>query len=117
MGPGRAQLGDGDLADYFIKMAHEVTTGHRKEGRTATGRTPMQLLGEAVDTYEESRHGPLVGVGGSLRGPAALTWSTGRRDLRAFAGLGRERATRRSPKKTRTPTSGSPFRSTPGDGS
>ncbi len=49
----RAQLGDGDLADYFVKMAHEVTSGHRKESTGSRGgRTPMQLLGEAVDTYE-----------------------------------------------------------------
>ena len=50
----RVQLGDGDLADYFTKIAHEVTGSHRKEGRRAGGRTPMQLLADAVDTYEES---------------------------------------------------------------
>ena len=50
----RVQLGDGDLAGYFTKIAHEVTGSHRKEGRRAGGRTPMQLLADAVDSYEES---------------------------------------------------------------
>ena len=66
----RVQLGDGDLADYFTKIAHEVTGSHRKDGRRAGGRTPMQLLADAVDTYEESATGALVGVGEGHRGPA-----------------------------------------------
>ena len=41
-------------ADYFTKIAHEVTGSHRKEGHRAGGRTPMQLLADAVATYEES---------------------------------------------------------------
>ena len=73
----RAQLGDGDLADYFTKMAHEVTSGHRKEGRTATGRTPMQLLGDAVDTYEESAMARWWEWEAASDGRRQLTWSTG----------------------------------------
>lgn len=86
----RAQLGNGDLADYFTKMAHEVTSGHRKKGRTFSGRTPMQLLGEAVDTYEESALARWWEWESASDGRRQLTWSTGRRDLRALAGLGRE---------------------------
>jgi hypothetical protein len=86
----RAQLGDGDLADYFTKMAHEVTGGHRKEGRARGGRTPMQLLADAVETYEESAMARWWEWEAASDGRRQLTWSTGRRDLRALAGLGRE---------------------------
>ena len=85
----RAQLGNGDLADYFVKMAHEVTSGHRKDGRYG-GRTPMQLLGEAVDTYEETAMARWWEWETASDGRRQLTWSTGRRDLRALAGLGQE---------------------------
>ncbi|MCD2193155.1 protein rep [Actinomycetospora endophytica] len=86
----RAQLGDGDLADYFTKMAHEVTGGHRKEGRARGGRTPMQLLADAVETYEESAMARWWEWEEASDGRRQLTWSTGRRDLRALAELGRE---------------------------
>jgi hypothetical protein len=86
----RAQLGDGDLADYFTKMAHEVTGGHRKEGRVRGGRTPMQVLANALDTYEERALTRWWEWESASDGRRQLTWSTGRRDLRALAGLGRE---------------------------
>ena len=86
----RAELGDGDLADYFTKMAHEVTGGHRKEGRARGGRTPMQLLAEAVVTYVESAMARWWEWEAASDGRRQLTWSTGRRDLRTLAGLGRE---------------------------
>ena len=86
----RAQLGDGDLADYFTKMAHEVTGGHRKEGGARGGRTPMQLLADAVETYEESALARWWEWEAASDGRRQLTWSTGRRDLRALANLSQE---------------------------
>ena len=86
----RAQLGDGDLADYFTKMAHEVTSGHRKETESRGGRTPMQLLGEAVDTYEVGAMARWWEWESASDGRRQLTWSTGHRDLRKLAGLGHE---------------------------
>ncbi|GAA4881457.1 hypothetical protein [Actinomycetospora straminea] len=86
----RAQLGDGDLADYFTKMAHEVTSGHRKDTKSHGGRTPMQLLADAVDTYEAAAMARWWEWEAASDGRRQLTWSTGRRDLRTFAGLGRE---------------------------
>ena len=86
----RVQLGDGDLADYFTKIAHEVTGSHRKEGRRRGGRTPMQLLADAVDTYEESALARWWEWEQASEGRRQLTWSTGRRDLRKLAGLGTE---------------------------
>ena len=71
-------------------MAHEVTGGHRKEGRARGGRTPMQLLADAVETYEESAMARWWEWEAASDGRRQLTWSTGRRDLRALAGLGRE---------------------------
>lgn len=86
----RVQLGDGDLADYFTKIAHEVTGSHRKEGRRRGGRTPMQLLADAVDTYEESTMARWWEWEAATEGRRQLTWSTGRRDLRKLARLGAE---------------------------
>jgi hypothetical protein len=86
----RVQLGDRDLADYFTKMAHEVTSGHRKDTRSRGGMTPMQLLGEAADTYEAGAMARWWEWESASDGRRQLTWSTGRRDLRALAGLGRE---------------------------
>ncbi|MCD2188260.1 protein rep [Actinomycetospora soli] len=86
----RAQLGDGDLADYFTKMAHEVTSGHRKEGHRHGGRTPMQLLGDTVETYEAGDMARWWEWETASDGRRQLTWSTGRRDLRTLAGLGHE---------------------------
>jgi hypothetical protein len=64
------QLEDRDLTDYFTKIAHEVTGSHREVGGRRGGRTPMQLLADGGDTYEESALGAVVGVGAGLRGPA-----------------------------------------------
>jgi hypothetical protein len=86
----RVQLGDGDLADYFTKMAHEVTSGHRKDTRSHGGITPMQLLAEAADTYEAGALARWWEWESASDGRRQLTWSTARRDLRALAGLGRE---------------------------
>ncbi|GAA4872200.1 hypothetical protein GCM10023203_22290 [Actinomycetospora straminea] len=86
----RVQLGDGDLADYFTKIAHEVTGSHRKEGRRAGGRTPMQLLADAVDTSEESALARWWEWEQASEGRRQLTWSIGARDLRKLAGLGAE---------------------------
>ena len=48
----KTRRGDGhNLHSYFVKQAHEVTGGHRKEGKRQGGRTPMQLLADAVETY------------------------------------------------------------------
>ncbi|MEJ2860135.1 hypothetical protein [Actinomycetospora flava] len=84
----RVQLGDGDLADYFTKIAHEVTGSHRKGGRRAGGRTPMQLLADAVDSCEGSAAVRWREWEQASEGRRQLTWSVGRRDLRALAGLG-----------------------------
>ncbi|MDD7919687.1 hypothetical protein [Actinomycetospora callitridis] len=86
----RVQLGDGDLADYFVKMAHEVTSGHRKDARSRGGLTPMQLLGTAADTYEVGAMARWWEWEAASEGRRQLTWSTGHRDLRTLAGLGRE---------------------------
>ncbi|MDD7940914.1 hypothetical protein PHK61_21060 [Actinomycetospora lutea] len=86
----KAQLGDGDLADYFTKMAHEVTGAAGKKGRSHGGRTPMQLLADAADTYEAIAMARWWEWEEASDGRRQLTWSRGQRDLRAFAGLGCE---------------------------
>ncbi len=86
----KVQLGDGDLANYFTKIAHEVTGSHRKEGRRAGGRTPMQVLADAVDTYEEGNLARWWEWEAASEGRRQLTWSTGRRSLRRLAGFGTE---------------------------
>lgn len=86
----RAQLGDGDLADYFLKLAFEMSSSHRKEGRRAGGRTPMQLLADAVDTYKADDLARWWEWEEASQGRKQLTWSGGRRNLRELAGLGEE---------------------------
>lgn len=86
----KAQLGEGDLADYFTKMAHEVTGAAGKHGRRHGGRTPMQLLADAVDTYEATTMARWWEWEEASDGRRQLTWSRGQRDLRVFAGLSQE---------------------------
>ena len=64
----KAQLGEGDLADYFTKMAHEVTGAAGKHGRSHGGRTPMQLLADGVLAYFTHRasNGPTEAINGRL---------------------------------------------------
>lgn len=50
----------------------------------------MQLLADAVETYEESALGRWWECEAASDGRRQLTWSTGGRDLRALAGLSRE---------------------------
>jgi hypothetical protein len=84
----KTQRGDGDnLHSYFVKQAHEVTGAHRKEGRRRGGRTPMQLLADAVETYRVEDITRWWAWESAAEGRRQLTWSTGRRSLRAFAGL------------------------------
>lgn len=84
----KVRLADGDLADYFTKIAYEVTGSHRKEGRRKAGRTPMQLLADAVDTYKESTVARWWEWESGSEGRRQLTWSRGARDLRALARIG-----------------------------
>jgi len=98
------QLGDGGLADYFTKVAHEVTGSHRKEGRRAGGRTPMPLLAGAVDTYEETAMARWWEWEQAGEGRRQLTWSTGSRDLRRLAGLGAEATDEDVAVRTSAPT-------------
>lgn len=80
-----------NLHSYFVKQAHEITGAHRKEGRRRGGRTPMQLLAEAVDTYRTEDVARWWEWETASEGRGQLTWSTGRRSLRAFAQLGAEK--------------------------
>lgn len=82
---------DGDgLADYFTKLAHELTGGHAKEGRSG-GRSPFEVLASAVEGVADD-----IGLWWEWEraslGRRQLTWSGGRRDLRRLAGVGRERS-------------------------
>jgi len=107
----RVQLGDGDLADYFTKIAHEVTGSHRKEGHRAGGRTPMQLLADAVETYEETAMARWWEWEKASEGRRQLTWSTGSPARCSRVSSGSRCATARS-RRTRCATSGA---STPAD--
>ena len=88
----RAQLGEGALWDYFTKLAHEATGSHRKEGKRKGGRTPMQLLADAVETYRADLLERWWEWEQASRGRRQLEWSRGRHSLRRLAGLGAERS-------------------------
>ena len=82
-----AQGGTG-LHEYFTKLAHEVTGGQAKLAQ-GQGRTPFQLLDRAVlgladdvELWHEWES--------ASKGRRQMEWSRGRRDLRAWAGLGDE---------------------------
>jgi len=76
----KVQLGDGDLANYFTKVAREVTGSHRKEGRAPGAAVRCRFSRTPSTPYEERQPGALVGV--ASEGRRQLTWSTGRRSLR-----------------------------------
>jgi hypothetical protein len=85
----KTHRGDGDnIHGYFVKQAHEVTGAHRKEGRRRGGRTPMQLLADAVETYRVEDLTRWWVYEAVAEGRHQLEWSRGGRSLRALAGLG-----------------------------
>lgn len=85
-----ASLDDDGLADYFTKLAFEVTGGHAKEGR-AGGRSPFEILAGAVEGVADDVERWWEWEAGS-RDRRQLTWSGGDRDLREWAGLGRQQS-------------------------
>lgn len=88
----KAELGNNDLAAYFVKLAHEITSHQAREGRRPGGRTPTQLASDAVDTYSERDVARLIEWQRTSQGRRQLTWSGGQRSLRALAGLGPEQS-------------------------
>jgi hypothetical protein len=89
----KTRQGDGDnLHAYFVKQAHEVTSGHRKEGKRRGGRTPMQLLADAVDTYRAEDVARWWQWESAAEGRRQLEWSRGERNLRGFARLGKSQS-------------------------
>ncbi|MCD2198057.1 hypothetical protein LQ327_32265 [Actinomycetospora endophytica] len=86
----KTRRGDGEsLYGYFVKQAHEVTSGHRKEGKRRGGRAPMQLLADAVETYRAEDVARWWEWESAAEGRRQLEWSRGERHLRSFAGLGK----------------------------
>ncbi len=72
--PGAAASG---LHKYFVKLTHEITGGQAKLA-TGGGRTPLQLLADAVeglvDEVDLWHEGKRVS-----QGRRQMVWSTGRR--------------------------------------
>lgn len=83
-----ASLGRDSLADYFTKLAHEVTGGAAKLAR-GHGRTPFQILESAVEGVADDVETWWEWERGSHE-RRQLTWSGGTRDLRRLAQLQRE---------------------------
>jgi hypothetical protein len=81
--------GDEGLAGYIGKAALDLTSTWTKEG--GAGRSPFALLRDAVETYEAGDTALWWEFEATSWGRKMLTWSTGRADLRRFAGLGRKR--------------------------
>lgn len=86
---GGLNVRNASLADYITKLAYEVTGSHAKEGR-AGGRAPFELLADAVEGEADAIERWWEYERGS-RDRRQLTWSCRSRNLRALAGLGRER--------------------------
>jgi hypothetical protein len=77
-----------NIHSYFVKQAHVVTGGHRKEGKRRGGRTPMQLLADAVETYRVEDLTRWWIYEAVAEGRHQLEWSRGGRSLRTLAALG-----------------------------
>jgi len=80
--------GGGGLGDYFVKISREVTSSYAKDSKG--GRSPLAIDRDAVETYKAEDVELWWQFEDASRGRKQLTWSTGRRDLRRFAGLRRE---------------------------
>jgi len=85
----RVRAGDAGLAEYFVKAAREITSSYAKDSKV--GRSPLAIGRDAVETGDSVDVAAWREWETMSSGRKQLTWSTGRRDLRAWAGLRRER--------------------------
>jgi hypothetical protein len=79
------EVGDG-LHEYFVKLSHEITGGQAKLARGG-GRTPFQLLSDALATGDAGDLEDWSEWEKASRGRRQIAWSKG---LREWTGLGRE---------------------------
>lgn len=76
----------GGLHEYFVKLSHEIAGGQAKLGR-GKGRTPFQILADAVGGGEAGDLAAWWEWESVSRGRRQIAWSKG---LREWAGLGAE---------------------------
>lgn len=76
----------GGLHEYFVKLSHEITGGHAKLAR-GSGRTPFQILSDALDAGEKADLEAWWEWESVSRGRRQIAWSKG---LRQWAGVGAE---------------------------
>lgn len=77
---------DSGLHEYFVKLSHEITGGQAKLAKGG-GRTPFQMLTDALANGEAADVHAWWEWEKSSRGRRQIAWSKG---LREWAGLGRE---------------------------
>ena len=80
--------GSNGLHRYFVKLAHEITGGHAKLAKGG-GRTPFQILTDALDTGEKADLDFWWEWEAASRGRRQIGWSKGLRD---WAQLGEEQS-------------------------
>ncbi|MFC5140305.1 protein rep [Actinomycetospora rhizophila] len=85
----RVRPGHNGLAEYFVKAAREVTSPITKESRA--GRSPFAIGRDAAETGDARDIALWREFEQASHRRRQLTWSTKSRDLRAWAGLRRER--------------------------
>jgi hypothetical protein len=74
------------LHEYFVKLSHEITGGHAKLAK-GQGRTPFQILTDAVAAGEKADLDAWWEWESTSRGRRQIAWSKG---LRKWAGVGAE---------------------------
>jgi hypothetical protein len=85
-----ASLGTDNLAQYFTKLAREVTYSHTKESRG--GRSPLGIVTDGLRTGDADDLALWAEWEQASFGRRQLTWSLGKHDLRKIAGLGSEQS-------------------------
>jgi hypothetical protein len=85
-----ATLSRDNLAQYFTKLAREVTSSHTKESRG--GRSPFKLLTDGLRTGDADDLDLWAEWEQVSYGKRQLTWSLGVHDLRKLADLGSEQS-------------------------
>jgi len=85
-----ASLGTDNLAQYFTKLAREITYSHTKESRG--GRSPLGIVTDGLRTGDADDLALWQEWEQASFGRRQLTWSLGKHDLRKLAGLGSEQS-------------------------
>ena len=85
-----ASLRSDNLAEYFVKLAREITSSATKDSKA--GRSPFALLRDGLSTGLADDLELWLDWERASKGRRQVTWSLRDHDLRKFAELGKEQS-------------------------